>query len=102
MRINNKIKTRKIIKVIKLVCQTVVQLDVNSRVQHPVALFLHPVALFVSCYAPCPFLPCGALHICRHTTHCRLEESVLHQHGPYIVFKYSALGTCHGQAHMAM
>ena len=34
---------------------TVVQLDVNSRVQHPVALFLHPVALFVSCYAPCPF-----------------------------------------------
>ena len=34
---------------------TVVQLDVNSRVQHPVALFLHHVALFVSCYAPCPF-----------------------------------------------
>ena len=34
--------------------RSVVQLDVNSRVQHPVALFLHPVALFVSCYAPCP------------------------------------------------
>ena len=34
---------------------SVVQLGVNSRVQHPVALFLHPVALFVFCYAPCPF-----------------------------------------------
>ena len=64
----------------------VVQLDVNSRVQHPVALFLHPVALFVSCYAPCPF--CLAVPF--------MINVVLHQHVHYLntVLKLK----CHGQS----
>ena len=69
-----------------------VQLDVNSRVQHPDALFLHPVALFVSCYAPCPF----CLTVPFINVGLRLEQPILHQHGPYL--NTVLREKCHGQS----
>ena len=73
----------------------VLQLDVNSRVQHPVALFLHPVALFVSCYAPCPF--CLVMPFINVSIpHIVDLKSVLYHHGPYL--NTVLRETCHGQS----
>ena len=73
-------------------CIAVVQLDVNSRVQHPDALFLHPVALFFSCLAPCPF----CLTVPFINVGLLLEQPVLHQHGPYLILYLTE--KCHGQS----